>query len=163
MRVILLCFFVVCTTGSLNAQELSAQDLFETLRKQDSIFFENAFNLCDLKYLENAIHPEIIFYHDQAGIQNRSEFLLAVRNNICADRTRKPVRKVDRGSLQVFPLYKGGQLYGAIQTGVHDFYIREQGKQDLHTSTARFTHVWMLDSGKWLLKEVLSYDHKSPQ
>jgi hypothetical protein len=42
------------------------------------------------------------------------------------------------------------------------FYIREKGKPDQHTSSARFTHLYLLDNGNWLLKEVLSYDHQVP-
>ncbi len=44
---------------------------------------------------------------------------------------KKPIRKVDAESLDVFPLYSDGKLYGAIQTGIHHFYIREKDKKDL--------------------------------
>ena len=86
--------------------------------------------------------------------------IAAVKNNICGNPDQKPIRKADPLSLEVFPLFQNGRLYGMIQTGIHDFYIREKGKPDRHTSRAKFTHVWFLDNGRWLLREVLSYDHK---
>lgn len=144
------------------AQVAKSSDLFQALKKQDSIFFERSFNLCDLAYLSKAIHPDIVFYHDQGGVQNRAQFMEAVKNNICGDSTSKPIRKIVKESMEVFPMYNNGVLYAALQTGVHDFYIRERNKPDQHTSRARFTHLYVLEKGEWLLKEVLSYDHRDP-
>lgn len=141
---------------------MQPSNLFRTLQRQDSIFFEKSFNQCDIAYLDKATHADLIFFHDQGGIQNKTEFLKAIRENICANPNLKPIRKVEENSLEVFPLYNNGKLYGAIQHGVHHFYIREPNKPDRLTSTAKFTHVWLLDNDHWLLKEVLSYDHRSP-
>lgn len=163
MKKILLFFVLLFFIGhSIQAQVAKSSDLFQALKKQDSIFFERSFNLCDLAYLNKAIHPDIVFYHDQGGVQNRVQFIEAVKNNICGDSTRKPIRKVVKESLEVFPMYNNGVLYAALQTGVHDFYIRERNKPDQHTSRARFTHLYVLEKGEWLLKEVLSYDHRDP-
>ena len=136
--------------------------LFIDLKKQDSIFFERSFNLCDLEYLNKAVHKDLIFFHDQGGIQNRNDFVENTKKNICSNPNQKPIRKLEENSLQVFPLYNNGKLYGAIQSGIHNFYIREPNKEDVHTSRAKFTHVWLLENGDWLLKEVLSYDHNDP-
>jgi hypothetical protein len=135
-------------------------EIFLTLKKQDSIFFERSFNLCDMDYLKNAIHNDLIFYHDQGGIQNRASFLENTRNNICSDFNKKPIRKVIEESLEVYPMYNDGVIYGAIQTGLHDFYIREANKADKKTSTAKFIHLYLLINGNWILKEVMSFDHK---
>jgi Domain of unknown function (DUF4440) len=152
--------FLMIATCNANAQLAKTDSLFLALKKQDSLFFERSFNLCDLDYLDKTTHPELIFFHDQGGIQHKAEFLAAVKNNICGNPDQKPIRKADPLSLEVFPLFQNGRLYGVIQTGIHDFYIREKGKPDRHTSRAKFTHVWLLDNGRWLLREVLSYDHK---
>ncbi|NNF19892.1 MAG: beta-lactamase family protein, partial [Flavobacteriaceae bacterium] len=69
---------------------------------------------------------------------------------------------LEPGSLEVFPLYDKGQLYGAIQHGIHNFFIREQGKEDRWTGIAKFTHTWLFEDQKWKLAEVLSYDHREP-
>ena len=59
-------------------------------------------------------------------------------------------------------MHNNGVLFGAIQSGIHDFYIREKGTADFHTSRAKFTHLYLLENGNWLLKEVLSFDHNNP-
>lgn len=144
------------------AQIAKNTDLFVALKQQDSIFFERSFNLCDLDYLNNAVHKDLVFYHDKSGVQNKAIFLDNTKKYICGDTIRKPIRKVVAESLEVFPLYNNGVLYGAIQTGIHDFYIREKNKPDLYTNRAKFTHLYLIDSGKWMLKEVLSFDHQVP-
>lgn len=143
-----------------NGQEAKNSELHLILKMQDSIFFERAFNLCDFDYLNKTIHQDLVFYHDQSGIQNREVFIENTRKNICANQDQKPIRKVVEASLEVFPLYNNGQLYGAIQSGIHSFYIRKSNKPDVQTGRAKFTHVWLLENGNWLLREVLSFDHK---
>lgn len=61
----------------------------------------------------------------------------------------------------MYPLYSEGKLYGVVQTGIHDFYLREANKPDVFTAEAKFTHVYLLINNEWILKEVLSFDHKS--
>jgi len=142
------------------AQLAKTDSLYLALKQQDSIFFERSFNLCDLDYLDKTTHPELVFFHDQGGMQHKTEFLAAVKNNICGNAEQKPIRKAVTNSFEVFPLFSNGIFYGVIQTGIHEFYIRETGKPDRYSSRAKFTHVWLLDNGRWLLREVLSYDHK---
>jgi CubicO group peptidase (beta-lactamase class C family) len=143
----------------VRAQINSNEPLFTELKKQDSIFFERGFNQCDLDYLGDHITEDIKFYHDQAGFQDRNTFLENMRKNICSNSGQKPIRKVDENSFQVFPLYSNGKLYGAIQSGTHQFYLRsEQG--EVWTGMARFTHTWLLENGIWKLSVVLSYDHR---
>lgn len=144
-----------------HGQAARNSELFLLLKKQDSTFFERGFNQCDLAYLEAAIHPELRFYHDQSGIQDRTVFFENIRKYICSDPTKKPIRKAEEQSLEVFPLYNNGVLYGAIQRGVRHFFIREAGKADVQTSSAKFTHLYLLENGKWLLKEVLSFNHQA--
>ena len=158
----LIFILVLISLVQVNGQVTGSFGLFQTLRKQDSIFFERSFNRCDFDYLKNAIHRDLVFYHDQGGIQNRKTFLENTKKNLCSNPDKKPIRKLESGSLEIFPLKENGVLYGAIQSGIHEFYIREPGKEDLLTSKARFTHVWLLQGDRWLLKEVLSFDHNVP-
>jgi len=142
------------------AQLLKTDALHLELEQQDSIFFERGFNQCDMDYLEQHIAEDLRFFHDQSGYQDRTTFFSNTRQYICGNQDQKPIRKVDTESIDVFPLYDNGRLYGAIQSGIHHFYIREEGKEDRHTSTARFTSVWIKKDNQWMLTEVLSYDHK---
>lgn len=143
------------------AQVQENSSFFLELKSQDSVFFERGFNRCDLNYLKEKVADDLRFYHDQGGFQDKTKFLENTANNICGPGDKKPIRKVDAESLEVFPMSSDGKLYGAIQTGIHHFYLREKGKEDLWTSTAKFTHLWILEEGTWKLKEVLSYDHQS--
>jgi hypothetical protein len=160
MKSLLILATCLLSFATINAQVSKTSELFRTLKTQDSLLFEKGFNQCDLSYLETVIHKDLIFYHDQGGIQDRAKFFDAVKRNICVTNGPKPIRKVDEHSLEVFPMYDNGKLYGVIQKGEHRFYLREAGKEDRMTSTAKFTHLYLLENGKWLLKEVLSYDHQ---
>ncbi len=149
-------------SGTIDAQISKNSDLFLELKKQDSMFFERGFNNCDMTYLEKAVDENLKFYHDKGGFQDKKLFLERTRENICSDPLKKPVRKVVPGSLEVFPLYSDGNLYGAIQTGEHQFYIREPGKKDVLGGRAKFTTVWTRKGGNWMMSDVLSYDHGGP-
>ena len=163
MKLLFSIIMVSTLTGKLTAQVPKDSELFRTLKTQDSLFFERSFNQCDTNYLKSAVHPDLVFYHDQGGIQDSQVFLERVKQNLCSDPNNKPIRKVEVESLEVFPLYDKNVLYGVIQTGNHNFYKRQPGKQDVHTSKAKFIHLYLLISGKWLLKEVLSFDHQDPK
>lgn len=145
------------TLQASNAQS----SLYQQLLKMDDILFEQSFNQCQMDVLDPIITDDFEFYHDVAGVQNRTEFLNAIKNNICSTPNVKPIRKLVDNSLNVFPLKNKGKLYGAIQHGEHEFYIKEPNKALYKTSVAKFTHLWMLKDGKWQLTRVLSYDHKN--
>lgn len=143
------------------AQVPKDSELFRALKKNDSLLFDAGFNNCKISAFEHLVSQDLEFYHDQGGLTtNKEDFLTNVRNNICSSPDKKPIRKLDAESLQVFPLYSNGKLYGALQKGRHDFFIKEPGKELYQTSTALFTHVWLLENGEWILKRVLSYDHQ---
>jgi hypothetical protein len=161
-RIVHIILLLVLTSNTVSAQTDKKSALFLELKQQDSLFFEKSFNQCDIAYLESKMTQDLKFYHDQSGFQDRKKFFENIHQYICSPSSKKPIRKVDANSLEVFPLYNNGKLYGAIQMGIHHFYIREQGKEDIHTSTAKFTHVWLIQEGIWKLSEVLSYDHREP-
>lgn len=141
-----------------SAQVDKNSELYKTLKVNDSIIFERAFNKCELKKLEPLIAKNIEFYHDLNGVQNREEFINAVKNNICSN-PGTYTRKLVENSLEVHQLKNNGTIYGAIQKGKHDFYVKENNKIR-KTGTAQFTHLWILENEKWKLKRVLSFDHK---
>jgi hypothetical protein len=156
--------FVMALASLLAAVPAHAQldkndPLFLELKRQDSIFFERGFNRCDIDYFENHIASDLRFYHDQSGFQDRERFLKNTREYICSTEAKKPIRRIDAESLDVFPLYDSGELYAVLQTGIHHFFLREAGKEDKWTGTARFVHVWVLKNKCWILNEVISYDH----
>ena len=142
--------------------QVNALKLDQELALQDAELFERGFNNCDTAYLKQHVSDDLVFYHDQGGIQDKNLFMSNVVKNICSDPDVKPIRKLVEGSIETFPLHKNGKLYGAIQQGEHEFYIRREGYPDKLTSTAKFTHVWLKKDSNWQLTNVLSYDHVSP-
>ncbi|QOD61888.1 nuclear transport factor 2 family protein [Polaribacter haliotis] len=141
-----------------NAQESKNSELYQILKSKDSTIFENAFNNCNLKKLEPIISDNFEFYHDIGGIQNKEQFLEAVKNNICS-KPDNHARNLVENSLEVFSMKKKGQLYGAIQKGKHTFQEKQNGKLTT-VGIADFTHLWILENKIWKLKRVLSYNHK---
>ncbi len=146
-----------------SAQVKTSSELFKTLKQKDSLIFDSAFNKCKTSDLNGLIAEDLEFYHDTAGITDGKEgFLKAVKQNICGNPNVRPYRELIEGTLKVFPLNKDGVLYGAIQKGDHNFYLKENGTTR-PTVTAKFTHLWILENNKWTLKRVLSYDHQPIQ
>lgn len=164
MKSILNMIFLLFTIASMSGQIGTGSDLYKELKSRDSLLFDLGFNQCKVDEFEHFISDDLEFYHDQGGLStNKEDFLKAVKNNICSNPDKKPIRKLIKGSLEVYPLYENGKLYGAIQKGIHDFYIKEPNKEPYKTSSAKFTHVWVLKNNQWILKRVLSYDHKNPE
>ena len=164
MKINSLLLFLVIGLYSATAQVKPDSELFQKLLEKDSLLFDRGFNECKIDEFENFVSEDLEFYHDQGGLTtNKQDFLENVKNNICSNPDKKPIRKLRQESLEVYPLFQNGKLYGAIQKGIHDFYIKEPGKELYMTSSAKFTHVWILEDKEWILKRVLSYDHKSPE
>ncbi len=154
--------FILLFLGNLKAQIDKNSPLFLELKKQDSLFFERGFNKCDMAYLEKSVDDNLKFYHDNGGFQNKKIFLERTKQNLCSNPDKKPIRKVIESTLEVFPLYNDGKLYGAIQSGEHQFFIREKNKEDALGGQAKFTSVWIKKDGNWIMSDVLSYDHGEP-
>lgn len=155
-------FSLCCKAAEAAQMPYTAETLHQILSAKDAEFFQRGFNQCDLAYLEATVSPELKFYHDRGGFQDKKLFMQNTRQHLCSDPAHKPIRKLVAGSLRTFPLYKDQALYGAIQHGEHEFYLREPGKPDRLTGTARFTSVWLKQGGNWILSDVLSYDHQEP-
>ena len=158
----ILLFLFVATLAlfqEAQSQVANSSRLYKALAATDSLLFERGFNKCDLSLVEILIHEELEFFHDKSGRENRSQFLQGFRRNICSNAPSKPIRKLVPGSMQVYSLKNNGEIYGAIQKGEHRFYLREPGKDLIYTTSARFSHVWILVNDRWKLKTALSYDH----
>lgn len=160
MKYIIAGLLVICAT-KLTAQQ-TEKELFIILKTKDSLLFEEGFNKCNIKIFEQLVSEDFEFYHDEAGMMHsKADFIASVKKNVC-QLSYKSKRVLNVASLKVYPLTKNGAIYGAIQTGEHSFYAIERGKDEYLTSTAKFTNLWLLDSGNWKLHRSLSFDHKEP-
>jgi hypothetical protein len=156
---------VICLVFSnqIKAQVSKDSELFIQLEKLDNLLFEEGFNKCNFIELEKLIADDFEFYHDVNGQQNREEFFTSFRESLCSNPNFKPIRKLVPGSLEVFRLKNNGETYGAIQKGVHEFYIKEPNKDIYITNVARFTNILILENDNWKYKRILSYDHIDPR
>lgn len=143
------------TPGELRAQILDA----------DRVLFEEVFNRCNLDLVEAITTEDVTMIHDQGGVdEGREAFFIPIRENICSGSPVKPLRYPDSHTMEIFPLYANGELYGAIQRGRHSFYLREGEDDDSPrlTNRARFVHLWALSQTGWRLQAALSFDHMNP-
>lgn len=161
MKNILLFAIIFLNSVALFSQVEKSSELFKTLKSKDNLLFNIGFNQCDISQFETLVSDNFEFYHDTAGITDtKSDFVAMFRDGVCK-MSYKAIRKLDKESLQVYPLKKDGQIYGAIQMGIHRFYALENDKPEYFTSIAKFTNIWILEGNLWKLKRSLSYDHQS--
>lgn len=152
--------FLICF-GYTSGQVAIDSDLYKTLKTNDSLLFDVGFNTCNLEAFENLLANDLEFYHDKGGVmESKKVFVEGFKNGICGSPKFKSRRELVAGSLEVFPLFNNNVLYGALQQGVHRFFESANGQPETKGSTAKFTHLWLLDSSQWKLKRVLSYDHQ---
>jgi len=161
MRQSLTLIFAFIFFGTTIGQVEVDSELFQTLKQKDSLIFHEGFNKCSLLPLENLLTADIEFYHDKGGFQDKAQFMKAMRENICNSPDRKPIRKLAPNTLEVFPLYDNGVLYGALQKGKHEFYIKEPNKELYQTGAALFTILWIKENDDWKAKRIYSYHHEA--
>ncbi|WP_299218272.1 DUF3471 domain-containing protein [uncultured Aquimarina sp.] len=147
-------FFIFLLVSITSGYAQTKSDLFLTLKAKDSLLFEVGFNQCNLVQIEKLIAHDIEFYHDRDGItKSREKFIASIKNNLCTSGKNIISRVLDDSSFEVFPLYKNGELYGAIQNGSHSF----------GQTQATYSHLWLIDKQQWKLSRVLSYNHHQDQ
>lgn len=141
-----------------------ATDLYDIIKVKDSLLFEVGFNTCDISQFEELVSDSgFTFYHDQSGIMHsKQEFISSIQDGLCK-LDYKPRRELVEGSMEIYPLKKDGVVYGVMQMGIHKFYAIEKDKPEYLTSTAKFSHLWLLQGGEWKLAQVMSFEHRRPK
>ncbi|MFI0431454.1 serine hydrolase [Mariniflexile sp. HMF6888] len=156
---IILSFIVALLFSAISkAQVDKNSELYKTILSKDSLLFDVGFNTCDVKQYENLLSENLKFYHDKDGISDKTKFLYDLKNGLCkSPETRQVKRFLVKESTEIFPLYRNGVLYGAIQNGEHLFYESKESEP----GSAKFSNVWMLENGDWKLTTSLSFGHQS--
>ncbi len=156
-------FILICCAAKVpDVQSQSNIDLDLIIGKKDSLLFQVGFNQCNLTPFHDLLDDQFEFYHDQSGsTRSKVKFIEQIEQGLCK-LDYQATREIIAGSIEVFPLKSSGVLYGAVQQGKHRFYAKYGNKEPEITSEARFTHLWLVDQGKWTLKRVLSFDHHAP-
>jgi hypothetical protein len=147
-----------------------AEEKFEkTLIQKDLLLFEQLYGHCDLKIMDGLIAKDFEFYHDKGGANHsKKEFMTLLKQGACKidntdNKKYKSYRVLTETSLKHYPLYENDDLYAVLQTGIHSFYESYKGGNLAHTSTAKFSNLWILEKNKWVLSRVFSYDHQMPK
>ena len=161
MRNNIILIFLFLTTLSAYAQVDKNSDLHQTILVKDSLLFDVGFNTCDILQFENLLSDKFEFFHDKDSISYKKKFLNDLKKGLCkSPSTYQSRRELVAESTEIYPLYKNKVLYGAIQTGNHKFYETIAGNKETFASSAKFTHVWLLENSVWKLTKSLSYDHQ---
>jgi hypothetical protein len=150
-------------SGIAMAQVDQSSDLFKTLKAKDSILFKIGFNKCEVEKSAELMYDDLEFYHDKGGVTNsKAEFVNIMKNGLCRkDNPEKVYRFLVEGSLEVFPMYNDGELYGALQNGKHFFSPNAKMTYEKTDNYALFSHLWIIEDDEWKLKRVISYNHVS--
>ncbi len=157
MKKIITTFFTLLTTFSAFAQVDKNSALYKTILSKDSLLFDVGFNTCNIKQFEILLSDNLKFYHDKDGISDKTKFLADLKKGICNNVENRHVKRfLVEGSTEIFPLYKNGILYAAVQNGEHQF----SEKRESVAGIAKFTNVWQLENGEWKLTTSFSFDHK---
>jgi CubicO group peptidase (beta-lactamase class C family) len=153
----LIFFFLLLSTKVCYAQLKSSDVLYRTIMEKDSLLFSVGFNNCEITQFENLMSDNLIFFHDKVGISNKQKFLSDLKNGLCKDPSVRQVKRIlQKEATEIYPLYKDGIIYGAVQNGIHLFY----DNAEITPGVAKFSHVWQLEDGTWKLTTSLSYDHQ---
>lgn len=161
MKKYLLFIPLLFITTLLTAQVDRRSDLYKTIISKDSLLFNVGFNTCDISQFENLLSEKFEFFHDKDSISDKEQFLHNLRNGLCISPTTfQSRRELLPESTEIYPLYKREKLYGAIQIGVHQFFETIENRKEVFGSSAKFTHLWLLENGVWKLTKSLSYDHQ---
>lgn len=144
---------LISAHGTTAQSTATPHELFATLAARDSALFD-AFNTCNVAAFESFFTEDLEFYHDFGGLTTTRKKSM---DTIAEERRAKRLgrRGLVLGSLEVYPI----KDYGAIQIGVHKFFVRTDGGKR-PGSTAKFIHVWKNSNGTWQVARVLSFDHK---
>lgn len=104
---------------------------------------------------------DVEFYHDKGGLTvGLPALMTSMGSGMCSGtRDFNLRREAVTGTVKVYPLRKNKEVYGAIISGEHVFYITKTGKKEFLDGHAIFSNVWRKTNGRWQMARVFSYDH----
>ncbi len=139
------------------------QKLTATILHLDSAFWK-AYNDCDTNHFKDFVSDDVEFYHDKGGITSGAEKLIqSLNKNLCSNPGYHLRREAVANTVRVFPMQQGNEIYGAIISGQHVFYVTDKGKPEYLDGAADFTQLWLLKNGVWKMARILSYNHHAAE
>ncbi|WP_333597811.1 serine hydrolase [Chryseobacterium flavum] len=156
--------FCILFISIIHAQTKKTDPLYKTIMSKDSLFFSTGYNTCNITQMENLLSDTFEFYHDKGGFENKEKFIIDFKNGLCkSPETYQLKRVLVEKSTEIYPMYKDGKIYAAIQNGDHLFYEKVGNQVDKLVGEAKFTHLWVLENTEWKLKNSLSFNHHPKQ
>lgn len=156
--------FCILFISIIHAQTKKTDPLYKTIMSKDSLFFSTGYNTCNITQMENLLNDTFEFYHDKGGFENKEKFIIDFKNGLCkSPETYQLKRVLVEKSTEIYPMYKDGKIYAAIQNGDHLFYEKVGNQVDKLVGEAKFTHLWVLENTEWKLKNSLSFNHHPKQ
>jgi ketosteroid isomerase-like protein len=125
--------------------------------KVDGAFWA-AYNRADPKAMNSFYTDDVEFYHDRGGTVFGKAALSEVNNGMSASEY-KIRRAAVPGTVRIFPMNKGDEIYGAIVSGEHQFYITKKDKPEFLAGRAYFTQLLLLKDKTWKISRIFSYEH----
>lgn len=135
-------------TAQTNTQVLKGDLLKNEIIKMDSLLFDVAFNQCNVELFKKIIADDIEFYDDRSGLNALKEHEIKSFLSRC-ESPKSLTRKLNSTIVD-----KLGD-FGALQLGEHTFY-----SDGIPVGTAKFIHIWERKDKDWILKRIVSYEHR---
>jgi len=150
------------TQSTANPSTGPAENLAETLARQDSLLFDIAFHTCAIEDLTKVLTKDFVFYHDggytnPTADQDYKNFEDNLKSSCQPNGDTHMRREIQKGSLQVFPL----NAREATQTGIQRFYLQQKGQKEKIVEESKFSRTWRLTDGEWKMARELDYEVKS--
>ena len=153
-------FALICFASREAIAQTEQEKLTAVVLEKDRRFW-TAYNTCDTEKLRAFFTDDVEFYHDKGGVTVGIDALTeSVKKNLCGTNSSRLRREAVAGTIKVFPLRKGNEIYGAIMSGEHVFYVTEKGKPEFLDGRANFTHLWLIRNGEYKMARILSFDHR---
>ena len=129
-----------------NAQEGKDTELYQTIVRMDSIYFD-AYNTCDIDKQAEIYNENLEFYHDKGGLSTDKQGILeSIEKNICGKVTRELVP----GSIEVYPI----NGFGAVEMAMHKFHNKEEPNAE--SKPSKFIVIWKQTGDSWKISRVVS-------
>ena len=101
---------------------------------------------------------DVEFYHDITGLtRSRPAVVASLIKSPCGTSALHMRREQVPQSVR----YQTIPGYGAMLTGEHLFYARQGNAPERPATLARFLVIWKLQSDRWVMTRIVSYDHRA--
>jgi hypothetical protein len=154
------CAVLSCLSGLAGDEAKNDQaSTVRTILERHAQFWK-AYNACDTSAFGNFFTDDVEFYHDTGGANIGLEALVRdLKTHLCGNNGWRLRREAEAGTERVFLLRKGGEVYGAIVTGEHVFYVIPPDKPEFLDGHANFTHLFLKRGNDFKMARILSFDH----